>query len=239
MTNVRQKLNSDRGASFVIALVFFLLCLTVGSIILTAATASIGRVDRISGEQRAYFAVRSAAELLRDEVAGSSYSATFEKHMEGTERDPSNVKAPTSVFLPVATQAELTKLRAKMDAYYSSVFEFETEQAENYNISKGTLTIKAQDAPTVMATYEMEPDYSITFSLDTEDTAYPTPMTLVFAPTADRRSGTRRVEWTEYENDLDDAGNLISIPVEKWETIRTESVHVEWAEGIVTKGAGA
>ena len=40
---LRQKVHSQRGASLVITLLFFLLCLMVAAVTLTAASASVGR----------------------------------------------------------------------------------------------------------------------------------------------------------------------------------------------------
>ena len=73
MRALRQKLNSQRGASILIAMVFFLLCLTVGAVVLTAATANAGRLASRRQEEQNYLTVSSAARLLRDELAGAEF----------------------------------------------------------------------------------------------------------------------------------------------------------------------
>ncbi len=65
---LRQKLHSQRGASLVITLLFFLLCLMVAAVTLTAASASVGRTVKQRKEQRAYLSVSSAAQLIQKEI---------------------------------------------------------------------------------------------------------------------------------------------------------------------------
>jgi len=74
MHRIYRKLHSTSGASLLIALLFFLICVTVGSLILTAASASSAKTkDRYSNEQH-YLAVASAARLLKDRMGGYTYT---------------------------------------------------------------------------------------------------------------------------------------------------------------------
>ncbi len=66
MGAIQKKWKSRRGASVLIALVFFLLCLMVGAVILTAATASAGQLRTQRQAQQDYLTVSSAARLLQD-----------------------------------------------------------------------------------------------------------------------------------------------------------------------------
>ncbi len=65
MKAIRQKLNSQNGASITYALLLFLVCAVVGSIVLTAGTASAGRFSGLSENDQQYYSVTSAAELFR------------------------------------------------------------------------------------------------------------------------------------------------------------------------------
>lgn len=67
---MKQKLHSARGASMLIALLFFLVAMMVGAVVLTAASTNAGRVARIRREQQNYLAVASAAELVKEDIAG-------------------------------------------------------------------------------------------------------------------------------------------------------------------------
>ena len=51
-----------------VALLFFVMCATVGSIILAAATASSGRLVNIRGDDQAYYATSSAAGLIIKQI---------------------------------------------------------------------------------------------------------------------------------------------------------------------------
>ena len=73
------KLKSPRGASITFALLLFLVCAVVGSIVLAAGSAASGRLSKLAESDGRYYAVTSAAELLRDSVADHSYVLTMEK----------------------------------------------------------------------------------------------------------------------------------------------------------------
>ena len=68
------KLRSGRGASITFALLLFLVCAVVGSVVLAAGTAAGGRVSQLAQADRRYYAVTSAAKLFRDELDGQSYT---------------------------------------------------------------------------------------------------------------------------------------------------------------------
>ena len=63
---VKAKLKSESGASITFALLIFLVCAVVGSVLLTAGTAASGRMSELARMDQRYYAVTSAAELLRD-----------------------------------------------------------------------------------------------------------------------------------------------------------------------------
>ena len=63
---IKKKLRSNEGASLMVALLFFVMCATVGSIILAAATASSGRLANLRKEDQSYYAITSAADLFAE-----------------------------------------------------------------------------------------------------------------------------------------------------------------------------
>ncbi len=73
---LRRKLASRRGAAITFALLLFLVCATVGVIVLVAGTTASGRLSKLSETDRRYYAVQSAAQLLREEIEGSSVTIT-------------------------------------------------------------------------------------------------------------------------------------------------------------------
>ena len=82
MERVREKLHSRTGASLLIALLFFLVAMTVGAVVLTAASANAGRIQKNRQEQQNYLAVASAAELVKEDIAGrpgTAFTASYQK----------------------------------------------------------------------------------------------------------------------------------------------------------------
>lgn len=74
MRSIQRKLHSERGASFLIALLFFLICLTMGSLILTAATANAVKAKDRYEDQQNYLAAASAARLIKDTIGNYTYT---------------------------------------------------------------------------------------------------------------------------------------------------------------------
>ena len=74
MKAIRKKLSSNSGASITFALLLFLVCAVIGSVILTAGTAAAGRLSKMTEMDQRYYSVTSAAALLRDMIDNQSIS---------------------------------------------------------------------------------------------------------------------------------------------------------------------
>lgn len=74
MNAVQQKLHDRSGATLTVALLFFIMCAAAGSVILAAATTSTGRLSQMQVSDQNYYAVVSAAKLIRDEIDGQTIS---------------------------------------------------------------------------------------------------------------------------------------------------------------------
>lgn len=79
---ISRKLRSETGASITYALLLFLVCAALSAVILVAATTASGRMSRIAETDQKYYAVTSAAELLRDMMDGQSVSMVKMKNSE-------------------------------------------------------------------------------------------------------------------------------------------------------------
>lgn len=66
--SIKQKLNSKRGVSVVLALFLMLVCAFAGSAALTSASANVGRYQSKSQYQQEYLATVSAAKLIIDDL---------------------------------------------------------------------------------------------------------------------------------------------------------------------------
>ena len=74
MNEVQRKLYDRSGATLTVALLFFIMCAAAGSVILAAATTSTGRLSELQASDQNYYAVVSAAKLIRDEIDGQTIS---------------------------------------------------------------------------------------------------------------------------------------------------------------------
>ena len=63
---ILDKLRSRTGASISFALLLFLVCAVLCSVILTAATAASGRMSNMAETDQRYYAGTSAAELMKE-----------------------------------------------------------------------------------------------------------------------------------------------------------------------------
>lgn len=113
INRLQLKITSQSGASITYALLLFLVCATVSSVILAAGTAAAGRMSQsVDGDQR-YYAVTSAARLLKDVY--EEYEIRIEKKTitlsKGTARQPEPVikkrKKGTSVWSNYTTSDKI------------------------------------------------------------------------------------------------------------------------------------
>ena len=68
-----KKLKNNSGATILMALLLILLAMAVGAAILTAAVSAAHHMKSDREAQQNYLTVSSAAELIRDSIAGDSY----------------------------------------------------------------------------------------------------------------------------------------------------------------------
>ena len=76
MNRINQKLRSRRGASITYALLLFLVCMVVGSVVLAAGMAAAGRMAKTAEMDQRYYSVTSASDLLAKELAGKPVTIT-------------------------------------------------------------------------------------------------------------------------------------------------------------------
>lgn len=77
MEALRKKLASRRGASILMALLFLLLCMMVGTSVLMAAASNAGKIRSNQEEQQKYLTLSSALTLLCDELEDMEYVGQY------------------------------------------------------------------------------------------------------------------------------------------------------------------
>ena len=100
-----KKLKNNSGATILIALLLILLAMAVGAAILTAAVSAAHHMKSDREAQQNYLTVSSAAELIRDSIAGDKYERTMtETHTAVRDTDGNitgeNVSYSTNVTNP-------------------------------------------------------------------------------------------------------------------------------------------
>ena len=107
MRTIKKKLNSQRGASLTFALLLFLVCAVVGSVVLVAGTAASGRLAGLADYEQRFYAVNSAAELLAEEITFGKTTVT----MTRTETEAGIIRT-TLADGSIPTETEGTKSTA-------------------------------------------------------------------------------------------------------------------------------
>lgn len=90
----RKKLNSQSGASILLALLILLLCVMVGASILMAASSNAGKSRSNQEEHQKYLALSSALRLVCGELEQAEYRGRYELEIEErtvTDNDGSDV----------------------------------------------------------------------------------------------------------------------------------------------------
>lgn len=80
MKRLRKKLHSERGASILLALLFFLVCMMVGASVLAAAASNAGKIRSNRTEQQKYLTLSSAIRLICDELEQAEYRGTYKAY---------------------------------------------------------------------------------------------------------------------------------------------------------------
>ena len=108
MRKLSQKLRSRRGASITFALLLFLVCAVVSSVVIVAATTASGRLSQLARMDQRYYAVNSAAELLCDVFTGSADSpapsVTVTRDKDGTVDTDAAMSNSTDALLVDASK---------------------------------------------------------------------------------------------------------------------------------------
>lgn len=77
MRQLREKLNSHRGATILLALLFLLLCMMVAATILMAAVSNAGKAQRSRTEQQKYLTLSSALGFVCDQLEKAEYKGRY------------------------------------------------------------------------------------------------------------------------------------------------------------------
>jgi len=142
LQKLKQKLKSQTGASITFALLLFLVCAVVGSVVLTAGTAAAGRMSELAKMDQRYYSVTSAAQLLQDTIDGKQVSVT---QVTVTEND----RVISTSFPQVDTEVESPILKASAQQLIDEIEEDVTmlwDLTGSSKIPNAALNVKIEEA---------------------------------------------------------------------------------------------
>lgn len=166
MGTIRKKLNSENGATLVMAMVYMLLCIVIGSMILSSGSTAMGQVHHLRGEEQSYLNVLSAAELIKDEL-----QATFfvEEHIIITHTESCDTTdAPEQTLI---TYPHTNALTAELQVIYGdpSAEETFTIEASNLKLNDVSVTVRMrEDFALIFVLTEHESLYALTLIMPAE-----------------------------------------------------------------------
>lgn len=213
-----KKLKNNSGATILMALLLILLAMAVGAAILTAAVSAAHHMKSDREAQQNYLTVSSAAELIRDSIAGDTYERTMtETHTAVRDADGTATGEYT-----VSYNANVTNPTGIMGAWLSACIENGNENNEYASLKDFRDTIEVDlkidedtSLRTVKAVFSAQKDGKIQVELylkpeegKTDDCR----MTLTM-------QGTLTKADPEYRSDGDDYSNTYKTTV-KWEPQR-------------------
>lgn len=156
MQSLKKKLHSAKGSSLLIVMVFFLLCLFVGGVVLTAATANGGRLAAIKADHQANYAQRSAAMVVQDALQSRIVKLEIDKTTITTRVTSTNgattISETVGYALTISGQADTSMLenilqQAAARVYLEQVLDEASRGApvEFHNLTRGGTNVTAQD----------------------------------------------------------------------------------------------
>ena len=219
-----KKLKNNSGATILMALLLILLAMAVGAAILTAAVSAAHHMKSDREAQQNYLTVSSAAELIRDSIAGDKYERTMTETHTAVRDTDGNITGEN-----VSYSTNVTKPTGIMGAWLSACIEDGSENVQYASLKdfKDTIEVDLKidedtSLRTVRADFFAQKDGQIQVQLSLKPEEGKTDdcrMTLTM-------QGTLTQADPEYRSDGDDYSNTYKTTV-KWEPQRiTKGIEV-------------
>lgn len=178
MMPIKQKLKSENGASFLLALLAFLVAAMVCVTIITAATSSVKRVHSDRESQQMQLAITSAAQLVRDTMGETQYCITTVTTTENGNAQKETTKTAAGVFAQ-----EIKDAIAYIDIHGGSAY------ADGMNLS-----VSGTDLPVIAVSFVMTSDiaepYKLLFTLRAQETGEVLYLTMESSSTTESKTET-------------------------------------------------
>ena len=182
MMSIKQKLKSENGASFLLALLAFLVAAMVCVTIITAATSSVKRVHSDRESQQMQLAITSAAQLVRDTMGETQYCITTVTTTENGTTTTETTKTASGVFA------------SEIKAAINYVDEYPDEYHTDASADRMVLSVADTDLPIIDVFFVMTSDiaepYKLLFTLRAQETGELLYLTMESSSTTERKTET-------------------------------------------------
>lgn len=220
-----KKLKNNSGATILMALLLILLAMAVGAAILTAAVSAAHHMKSDREAQQNYLTVSSAAELIRDSIAGDTYERTMTETHKALRDAEGNITGEEEI----SYKAVATHPKGIMGAWLSACIEDGSKNVQYASLKAFSDTIEVDlkidedtSLRTVTAVFSAQEDGQIQVKLSLKTEPGKTDdcrMTLTMQGTLTRAD-------PEYRSDGNDYSNTYRTTV-KWEPQRiTKGIEV-------------
>lgn len=229
-----RKLHSQRGASFLIAMLFFLVCAFVGAVILSSATTNVQKVRERWEDQQAYYAVSSAARLLRDVAETDKCEGWEDKWEYGCSYSHSNSGAHRCTETNFYEKSKKDFLTAAAWAIYRSQTQYCLPEGSTSYSTTFTVDV-GEDLPKVLGTLTMDENYNAVAVLRPELNGSPADayaMTLRLQAVVNRDPGTETL-WCQHEVAVVEGNPVLQSFTGTKSTLTTT---IKWDRGVISKG---
>lgn len=163
---VTRKLKSESGVTLVLALVFFLICAVIGSVVIAAATSASGRMAGLVEQQQSYYTVSSAAEYFRDVTE----SRTVTLRQTGEKKDGMLEPKFGDPTLELSSEEEKSRvITAAVEGLLQS-------HGSSYQRNL-TVHVDGSSFRDVRVRFSMDPDYTIRAVFTLKNGEYPSRLT--------------------------------------------------------------
>jgi len=182
MTMLRDRVHDERGATYIMALIFFLVCAMVAAVIIMAASVNAEHADQQARREQAYLTLSSAAQMLSDDlveqqprctstVVTRSYGCTY------THSDAGVTSSKTAI---TDAQGAALSDTALMTMFQKGV----AQVSAGGGAYSRTFTVSTAGLSDVEGTFTMGTTYDIAIVLTSSSTDYAYTMTLSSKATA-------------------------------------------------------
>ena len=142
MQAIRRKLNSQKGASMLMALLLMLVGIMVSAVIISAATSAAVNKRSEKEQQQAYLAVSSAAELVRDDFQSLTgrYKdvTTTVTHADGTTTTTNDTIKATCAVGDMINDIGARFIGVNTTSTYAKTYTFSVDGYEDVSVGTGS-----------------------------------------------------------------------------------------------------